>query len=127
MPRPGTNIAELRYEALLAITAQRNHLLMTAGVIQPAPSGQQSQNATAADIRGCFYHTVQISTLNGTDSLKLQVRIGTGTFTDLVSGDVDATLTADGLYEFTGLYDEIKIVRNSGTGTTTLVELRSRF
>jgi len=77
--------------------------------------------------KGRYNHAFQISAISGSDSYKLQGRIGTGPFVDIVKGDATATLTGNGIYQFTGLWDEIQAVKNSGTGTAALGELRSRF
>jgi hypothetical protein len=76
---------------------------------------------------GRFNHALQISTIDGSDSYKLQGRIGSGPFVDIVKDDVTATMTADGFFRFSSVVDDIKVVKNSGTGTASFIQLRSRF
>jgi hypothetical protein len=72
------------------------------------------------NVSGRFYHAIQVLDLNGSDSWKLQ-----GTLSHVSEGWTDitglTTLTANGRTEFTGIWRQIRAVKNSGSGTTTKI------
>lgn len=72
------------------------------------------------DTKGCNNYRLIVETLNGTDVLGVEGQI-------LESGwyNARADVTANGNYEFTGIWDKLRIVKRSGTGTTTVAYLRA--
>jgi hypothetical protein len=77
-----------------------------------------------ANVSGRYYHAVQILSLDGADSFKLQ---GTLAYTDEGWTDITGAtaLAANGITQFTGVWRQIRAVKNSGTGTATRVILLS--
>ena len=76
------------------------------------------------DVSGRYFHAVQIIGLDGADSFKLQ---GTLAYKDEGWADITGAtaLVANGITQFTGVYRQIRGVKNSGTGVATRVILMS--
>lgn len=71
------------------------------------------------DVSGCFDHTVQVSTLNGTDVIRVRASVNGVTF-EQINATVDG-LNANGIYLFQGSFKKLQFSKTSGTGTTTEV------
>lgn len=71
------------------------------------------------DVSGCFDHTVQVSTLNGTDVIRVRASVNGVTF-EQISAPLDA-IGANGIYLFQGSFKKLQFTKQSGTGTTTEV------
>jgi hypothetical protein len=69
------------------------------------------------DVVGCYDHTIQISTLNGTDILRVRASVDGTTFEQITIG-LDA-MSANGLYLFSGSFRRLQFTKTSGAGTTT--------
>lgn len=100
------HINDALYEMARA-TAGKGGALMSAG-----------QAVASIDTTGCNTYHVVVSTLNGSDVLQVEGRINSGRWTE-----ISAPLTSNTELEFTGKYEDVRVRRVSGTGTTTVVDL----
>lgn len=86
----------------------RNLVLVTAGVV----------NSTPFDVHGATTFTVSATGV-GSDVYGIEDRLTGGAWTA-----VPITINADGPYEFTGMYDELRVVKVSGSGTTAALTIK---
>jgi hypothetical protein len=75
-------------------------------------------------VYGRYYHAVQITALDGSDSFAIQGSLDGLNFVGITSL---TALAANGISQFTGLYKAIRAIRNSGTGVASQINLLSRF
>lgn len=80
--------------------------LVTAGVVA----------TNSVRVGGLYYFAVQTTTI-GSDVYKIQVSLNNSDWEDLV------TISANGVTQFYGVFDAIKAVKSSGSGTTARVIL----
>lgn len=102
------HIQDALYEMARA-KAGKGGALMAAGVA-----------VASLDTKGCTQFLVVVSTLNGSDVLQVEGRVDGGRWIE-----ISAPLSSNTEAAFSGIYDDIRVRRVSGTGTTTAVSLRA--
>ena len=88
-------------------------ILVTSGALT-TPVGTNPIN-----VQGANSYTVSVQTLAGTDVFRLEGRLGDEPFYTIINN-----INANQLYTHAGVYDQVRLVKVSGSGTTTKVVLR---
>lgn len=76
-------------------------------------------NQQPVGVSGMLYHAVQLKNVGG-NSYKVQGSLDGTNYVDI------STISSDGVTQFTGLYEYIRVTKASGSGTTATMVLRSR-
>lgn len=74
---------------------------------------------TPIDVRGCNTFTVSVQEISGADVYRIDGRLA-----GLPWYTVQNTINANQHYTFTGVYDELMVVKVSGTGVAAEVSMR---
>lgn len=72
---------------------------------------------------GRYYHAVQVTGIAGSDSIAIEGSLDGTTF--VAAASAVSALIANGIVQFTGLFNFLRATRSSGTGTATNVYLLS--